>query len=78
MRRGVWCLQAHARRFQLPIDLLKFGTQVMLYAGLEQTPQPPETGAYIHGMVMEGARFDAEQVSHVRLRRDAHTYVQKA
>eukprot|EP00965_Chrysotila_dentata_P037359 1242907-Pleurochrysis_carterae.AAC.3 len=31
----------------------------MPYLGLEQTPAPPETGAYIHGMVMEGASFDA-------------------
>jgi len=53
-------LQAHARRYQLPIDMLRFDTEVMPYADLESTPSPPDNGAYIHGMVMEGARFDAD------------------
>ena len=28
------------------------------YANLEQTPSAPDSGVHIHGMVMEGARFD--------------------
>jgi len=54
-------LQAHARRYKLPIDLLRFSTDVMPYAGIDDTPAPPETGTYIHGVVMEGARFDAAE-----------------
>ena len=53
-------LQAHARRYQLPIDVLRFGTEVTSYASLEQTPSAPDSGVHIHGMVMEGARFDCE------------------
>jgi dynein heavy chain len=51
-------LQAHARRYRLPIDMLRFAAQVMPYEGLEDTPAPPDNGTYIHGMVMEGARFE--------------------
>ena len=32
--------------------------QVTGYANLEQTPSAPDSGVHIHGMVMEGARFD--------------------
>jgi len=51
-------LQSHARKYQLPIDLLRFGTQVTPYADLEHTPSAPDSGVHIHGMVMEGSRFD--------------------
>jgi len=30
----------------------------MPYEGLADTPAPPDNGTYIHGMVMEGARFE--------------------
>jgi len=51
-------LQAHARRYKLPIDMLRFAAEVMPYEGLADTPAPPDNGTYIHGMVMEGARFE--------------------
>eukprot|EP00304_Pavlova_gyrans_P012708 CAMPEP_0206041750 /NCGR_PEP_ID=MMETSP1466-20131121/6142_1 /ASSEMBLY_ACC=CAM_ASM_001126 /TAXON_ID=44452 /ORGANISM="Pavlova gyrans, Strain CCMP608" /LENGTH=4121 /DNA_ID=CAMNT_0053416453 /DNA_START=38 /DNA_END=12403 /DNA_ORIENTATION=- len=53
-------LQAHARKFQLPIDQLLFRTAVMKSMGLADTPSPPENGVYIHGMFMEGARWNKE------------------
>lgn len=52
-------LQAHARRHQLPIDQLHFRTRVMRSAGLADTPEPPAKGVYIHGMFMEGARWNS-------------------
>jgi len=54
-------LQSHARKYALPIDMLRFNAEVMPYVGIEDTPAPPEDGTYIHGMVMEGARFDGEK-----------------
>jgi len=52
-------LQAHARRYREPIDLLEFVAKVTPYAGLEDVDASPTDGVYIHGMFMEGARFDA-------------------
>jgi len=51
-------LQAHARRYREPIDLLEFVAKVQPYAGLDDIDAPPADGVYIHGMFMEGARFD--------------------
>ena len=51
-------LQAHARRYKEPIDLLEFVPTVQPYAGLEDVPKAPDDGVYIHGMFVEGARFD--------------------
>ena len=51
-------LQSHARKHQLAIDMLRFGTQITPYSSLADTPSPPESGVHIHGMMMEGARFD--------------------
>ena len=53
-------LQAHARRYKEPIDLLEFVPTVQPYAGLDDVPKAPDDGVYIHGMFMEGARFDAD------------------
>ena len=55
-------LQAHARRYQLPIDMLLFRAAVLPYADLAAVPAPPDNGVYIHGIFMEGARFDAAAV----------------
>ena len=53
-------LQAYARRYKEPIDLLEFVPTVKPYKDLDEVPAPPEDGVYIHGMFVEGARFDAE------------------
>ena len=53
-------LQAHARRYREPIDLLEFVPFVKQFAGLADVDAPPADGVYIHGMFVEGARFDAE------------------
>mmetsp|Transcript_18668 Transcript_18668/g.59084 ORF Transcript_18668/g.59084 Transcript_18668/m.59084 type:complete len:900 (+) Transcript_18668:315-3014(+) len=54
-------LQAHARKFQLPIDQLLFRASVMESMGIADTPSPPENGVYIHGMFMEGARWNPQE-----------------
>jgi len=53
-------LQAYARRYREPIDLLEFVPTVKHFAGLEDVDAPPADGVYIHGMFMEGARFDPD------------------
>lgn len=55
-------LQAYARKYKEPIDLLEFVPTVQPYKGLEDVPEPPADGVYIHGMYVEGARFDADEM----------------
>lgn len=52
-------LQMHARRFRLAIDQLVFHTHVRDTLGLEDTHAGPPEGVYIHGMLLEGARWDS-------------------
>jgi len=53
-------MQNHARKYQLPIDTITYGY------GMEDEPvenltEPPTDGAYIFGMFLEGARWDASK-----------------
>jgi dynein heavy chain, axonemal len=54
-------LQAYARKYKEAIDLLEFVAFVKPYAGLEDVPAAPPDGVFIHGMFMEGARFDPKE-----------------
>lgn len=51
-------LQAYARKYKEPIDLLEFVPTVKPFSGLDDVNAPPADGVYIHGLYMEGARFD--------------------
>jgi len=60
-------LQAYARKYKEPIDLLEFVAIVKPYqvavpsvVTTDDVPGAPDDGVYIHGMFMEGARFDAD------------------
>jgi len=53
----------YARKYQEAIDLLTFTANVKPFTGLEDTPGPPDDGVYVHGMFVEGARFDAQEGS---------------
>ena len=53
-------LQAYARRYKEPIDLLEFVLTVKSFASLEDVDAPPADGVYLHGMFVEGARFDPD------------------
>ena len=55
-------LQAYSRRYKLPVDLLGL-TAVIKQTGPEEFDKPPNDGAYIYGLFMEGARFDREEMS---------------
>uniref|UniRef100_A0A2K6RAQ5 Dynein axonemal heavy chain 1 n=1 Tax=Rhinopithecus roxellana TaxID=61622 RepID=A0A2K6RAQ5_RHIRO len=52
-------LQNFARKFVISIDTISFDFKVMLEAPSELT-QRPQVGCYIHGLFLEGARWDPE------------------
>jgi len=54
-------LQAYARKYKEPIDLLEFAPTVTAFPDLEDVPEPPADGVYIHGMFVEGARYDPSE-----------------
>ncbi|XP_070947930.1 dynein axonemal heavy chain 1 isoform X2 [Macaca nemestrina] len=52
-------LQNFARKFVISIDTISFDFKVMLETPSELT-QRPQVGCYIHGLFLEGARWDPE------------------
>lgn len=52
-------IQNHARRNHLPIDSLSYRFE-MIQLGLSDIIEKPETGCYIHGLFVEGARWNTE------------------
>jgi len=53
-------LQNFARKYQLPIDTISFSTDVLRVASHEHITEGPEEGCYVHGLFLEGARWEAE------------------
>jgi dynein heavy chain len=53
-------LQTHSRSCNMPIDDIDFRTHIMHMETADQVDDPPETGVYIHGLFMEGARFNRD------------------
>uniref|UniRef100_A0A3Q3IZZ6 Dynein, axonemal, heavy chain 1 n=1 Tax=Monopterus albus TaxID=43700 RepID=A0A3Q3IZZ6_MONAL len=51
-------LQNYARCSGISIDTIGFDFEVSLYAVLSEITQKPNTGCYIHGLFLEGARWD--------------------
>ena len=47
--------------FPLPTDVMKFMTQVTKFNTPEQVTEVAPLGVYIHGLVLEGARWDREE-----------------
>lgn len=64
--------QNYARRCRIPIDAITFDYTCMP-AGTHPEAAPAEGGAYVNGMFVEGARWDAEAAqlaeSHPKVRR---------
>jgi len=52
--------QVYARKAGLPLDVMKFMTEVTKYSAMDQIGEAPAEGAYIHGLTMEGARWDTK------------------
>jgi len=53
-------MQNHARKYQLPIDTITYGYG-MQDEPLETVDKPPSDGAYVYGLYIEGARWNAEK-----------------
>jgi hypothetical protein len=51
-------MQTYARANKLPLDVMRFMTEVTSKT-VEQVTEPAAVGCYIHGLVLEGARWVA-------------------
>ena len=56
-------LQTHSRAHKIPVDDIKFRTHIMRQTSGEEIEDTPESGVYIHGLYLEGARLDKESLS---------------
>ncbi|XP_008202999.3 dynein heavy chain 3, axonemal [Nasonia vitripennis] len=51
-------LQNHARKHTIPIDHLDFEFEITRYENSEEIKKPPESGVYIRGIYLQGARWN--------------------
>lgn len=54
-------LQNYARKSKLAIDILGFSFKFCHFIEVENITQPPNDGCYIHGLFVEGCRFDIQK-----------------
>lgn len=54
-------MQTFARANKLPLDVMKYMTEVTRVTAVEAVSEPAPLGVYIHGLVLEGARWDKEE-----------------
>jgi len=48
----------YARKYQLPLDVMKFKTELTQKLSPDKITEMLDEGTYIHGLTMEGARWD--------------------
>lgn len=56
-------LQTYSRQHQIPIDDVKFKTNVTPWETIEDISEEIDAGVYVHGLFLEGARYDIETQS---------------
>ena len=54
------CLQTHARQYRIAIDELAFSFAVLAEEEPEEIEELPEDGVYVHGLYMDGARYNRD------------------
>jgi dynein heavy chain len=54
-------MQTYARKNLVAIDTLEFKTNVMPIYSHSQVNEKPETGVYLHGLFMQGAKWDEKK-----------------
>ncbi|CAG9323486.1 unnamed protein product [Blepharisma stoltei] len=53
-------MQSHSRKFRVPIDNLIFTFEMQSFTEIERIEEKIEDGVYVHGLYMEGCRWEAE------------------
>jgi len=53
-------LQSYARKFHFPIDSLSFTFEIQNFTQIEEITDKPEEGVLVHGLYMEGCKWDFE------------------
>jgi len=53
--------QVYARKYQLPLDVMKFMTEVTELHTPENIKESMDEGSYIHGVTLEGCRWDMKE-----------------
>jgi len=53
--------QVYARKYKLPLDVMKFKTECTQKMTPDKLTETLEEGTYIHGLTMEGARWDVKE-----------------
>jgi len=53
-------LQTHARQYKIAIDKLSFAFEILPAERADEIDEKPDDGVFIHGMFIDGARFDRD------------------
>jgi dynein heavy chain len=56
-------LQTHSRQYKIAIDKLGFTFEILTAEKAEELEEKPEDGVYIHGLYMDGARFERDTMT---------------
>ncbi|CRK98972.1 CLUMA_CG011958, isoform A [Clunio marinus] len=55
--------QNYARKYKIPIDTLTFDFNILDFMDPEKSLESPTDGVYVHGLYIEGARWDVKERS---------------
>jgi len=53
-------LQTHSRQYKIPVDKLSFSFTILEAETQDEIDELPEDGVYVHGLYMDGARFNRD------------------
>lgn len=53
-------MQSHSRKYRVPIDTLTFTFELQAFTEVEHIEDKIDEGVFVHGLYMEGCRWDVE------------------